>query len=298
MSAFGLLPFGTDAPWGGPGLISLITILPVGTNKLIAFFTAPPRAGDPLGYQHATNTLLWSLSPIDPIEIGINGEVIVEPGKRRPSFGVRIADIVVDEEDATQLVIKTVPQLEPGITYTVTLEGDIRGAACEEFGGRRSFDVLARNKPEPRKDPTSAPVDTFRDWANPFYLLDPVTGQPVEGPGIWQIDEAGDIVLDDNAASLKKRVLRVILTEQGAFAHLPRFGLRGLSNSVARQQDVQRIASLLQEQIRQFSDVRQATVEARIEVSAATGGGILRFLITVQPRSEGLVRLAFQQPLS
>jgi hypothetical protein len=54
----------------------------------------------------------------------------------------------------------------------------------------------------------------------------------------------------------------------------------------------------LQEQIRQFADVRQATVEARIEVSAATGGGILRFLITVQPRSEGLVRLAFQHPLS
>lgn len=308
MSAFGLLPFGTEAPWGGPGLLSIITALCVGTNKVIVFFTDPPKARDPLGYQDARNTLLWSLTPIDPAQIGISGEVIVEPGLRRPSYSPWIGDIVPDEDtvgpdgtlipgDATQLIIKTVPTLEPGIDYTLELTGTIRGADCEEFAGLASFEIRARDKPEPRQDPVAAAVDTYRDWANPFFTIDPVTGQPVEGPGVFQFDEAGDIVLDDNASSLKKRVLRVIQTEAGAFAHLPNFGQRRLANTVARQSEVQRIAVRLQEQIRQFPDVRDAIVEASIDLSPRTGGGVLRFRIFVQPRSEGLIRLAFQTPL-
>jgi len=289
--------------------LSIIKVLAVGNNKLQVFFTAPPKAKDPGGWQDATNPLLWSLTPIDPVQIGINGEEIVDPGLRRPSFQVWIGDIRVDadtadadgnfvEGDPTQLEVWTVPQLEPGVSYTLELTGSIRGAACEEFGGLSSFDVRARDKPLPRQDPTAAAVDTYRDWANPFFVTDPATGQPTEGPGTWQVAEAGDIVLDDNAASLKKRVLRLIQTEAGAFAHLPNFGQRGLVGSVARQADVQRIATRLQEQVRQQPDVKEATVEAVIEVSPSTGGGVLRFLIVVQPRSEGLIRLAFQQPLA
>lgn len=296
MSAFGTQPFGNTAPWGGAGTISIITALCTGANKITVFFTGAPKALDWGGWQDATNPIYWSLTAIDPVEIGISGIEIVETGSRRPSFGVFIADILPDEDDPTQLVIRTAPQLEPGISYRVELVGQIRGVGCEEFAGLASFEIRARNKPIPRKDPQAAAVDTYRDWDNPYYVTDPRTGQLVEGPGTWQIDEAGDIVLSGNAESLRKRVLRVITTEAGAFAHLPEFGQRATVKSIARPDEVQRIASRLQEQIQQFSDVRSAAVEVEVERSPS-GAGILRFRIAVQPRSEGIVRMVFAQPL-
>ena len=75
---FGLLPFGDVAPWGGPGTISLITILAIGTNELVAFFTAPPKCRDPLGFRDARNPLYWSIAPVDPVAIGFSGEVVPE----------------------------------------------------------------------------------------------------------------------------------------------------------------------------------------------------------------------------
>lgn len=297
MSAFGIQPWGAEAPWGGSGTISIIRILCVGTNKAIAFFTTDPKALDWGGWEDATNPRAWTISPIDPAEVGISGVEVVEPGLRRPSFAVMIADILADEDDPTQLVFRFAPQLEPGITYSLELTGSLRGVNCEEFGGERRFEFKARNRPKPRKDPRAAAVDTFRDWTNPYFVVDPLTGQTIEGPGTWQVLEAGDIELEDNEASLKKRVLRVIQTEAGAFAHLPNFGQRFTVKSIVRPSEVQRIASRLQEQINRFADVRSASVEAEIEV-APSGAGVLRIRIAVQPRTEGIVRLVFEKPLS
>lgn len=295
MSAFGLTPFGNEAPWGGPGLISIITVLAQGSNKVIAFFTDAPKALDPGGWEDARDPLVWELLPIDPAVLGINGEIIVEPGDRRPSYLPWIGDIEADEDDPTQIIFRTVPGLEPGVSYTLELIGTVRGVNCEEFGGETSFEFRARNLPVPRVDPVAAAVDTFRDWANPYFVTDPRSGQLVEGTGTWLVAEAGDIVLSDNAASLKKRVLRIIQTEEGAFAHLPNFGQRATVKSIAKQSEVQRIASRLQEQIQQFPDVASASVEAKIDVEQA--GGILRFRVIVQPRSGGVLSMAFQRPL-
>lgn len=296
MSAFGIEPFGNTAPWGGPGTISIINALCTGANKIVVFFTEPPLALDWGGWRDATNPLYWSLTAIDPVEIGISGVEVIEQGVRRPSFGVFIGDLLPDDDDPTQLVLRTAPQLEPGIDYRLELVGSIRGTGCEDFAGLTTFEVRARNKPQPRKDPRVAAVDTYRDWANPFFVEDPVTGQLVEGPGTWLVAEDGDIKLDDNAASLKKRVLRVIQTEAGAFAHAPEFGQQFTVKSVARQSEIQRIASRLQEQIQRFPDVRSASVEA--EVERAPGGSLLRVRVAVQSRTDGIQRIAFQKPLA
>ena len=77
MSAWGLLPFGTEAPWGGPGLLSIIKALCTGANTIRVFFTTAPKALDWGGWRDATNPLYWTLTAIDPVEIGINGEEIV-----------------------------------------------------------------------------------------------------------------------------------------------------------------------------------------------------------------------------
>ena len=170
---FGLLPFGNVSPWGGPGTISLITIIAIGTNELVAFFTAAPKCVDPLGYRDSRNPMHWAIEPVDPVTLGFNGEVVVEPGKRRPTPpGPWIAACFRDELDATQVHIVTATQLETGIDYDVTLSGSVRGASCETFSGLATFRVAARARP-PRRNNRIAAQDTYRDFANPpFEIVD------------------------------------------------------------------------------------------------------------------------------
>ena len=295
MSGFGILPFGTVAPWGGPGLLSLITILCVGENHLIAFFTAPPKARDPLGFQDAANALNWRVDPIDPVTITIEGKVLVEPGKRRPTRTIIVNECVADEDDPTQLHIFTAPTLEPGIEYAVSLVGVIKGKACEAFGGLATLTVRARNKPRPQRSGLAA-VDTYADWSNPFFETDPVTGQLVARDRTWRLNEAGEMVIADNAESLKTRILQRIWTERGGFALIPDYGVTSFAKKVARPYAVQQLAIRTQEQILREPDVREAAVEASVEVGAS-GGGVVRLVITVTPRSTGVVSFVVQSPL-
>ena len=290
---FGLLPFGTVAPWGGPGTISLITILAIGTNELVAFFTAPVKCRDPMGFRDARNPRYWQIESVDPINVGIDGEVIVEPGKRRPSPPERwIGECFIDPEDPSQVHLRTVPQLETGIEYDVTLAGSVRGRACESFSGLATFRVLARDRP-PRPTSRIAAIDTYRDFANPFFETN-ANGQIVPGRGVWQFDETGEIVLDTADGSLKKRVLRRITTTLGAFSHLPRYGLPPILAKLARGGELQAIALRMQEQIREEPDVRDASVTASIEATAS--GGIVRLAVRVQQRSLGEISFLVQVP--
>jgi len=289
---FGLLPFGNISPWGGAGTISLITILAIGTNELVAFFTSAPKCVDPLGYRDARNPLHWAIVPVDPIDIGFGGEVIVEPGKRRPTPpGPWIAACFRDPEDSTQVHIITATQLETGIDYDVTLSGSVRGAACETFAGLSTFRVTAVNRP-PLRNNRIAAQDTYRDYANPPFEI--VNGQLQPGPGFWQYDEAGEIVLDDAAASLKKRVIRRITTLTGGFVHLPAYGVPSQRATIARAFQVQALAIGVREQILQEPDVRAASVTGSVEVYDA--GGIVRLDIRVQPKSIGEVSFLVQVP--
>jgi hypothetical protein len=292
MTGFGLLPFGTVAPWGGPGTISLITILAIGTNELVAFFTSPPKCRDPLGWRDARNAMYWTIASVDPVNIGIDGEIIVEPGRRRPTPpDPWIGECFIDPYDPTAVHLRTVPQLQTGVEYDVTIAGSVRGRACESFSGLATFRLLARTRP-PLPRSTIAAIDTYRDFANPpFEIID---GKLEPGPGFWKYDETGEIILDDAAASLKKRVLRRISTTIGGFAHLPRYGLTAVRGQVARPGELQAMAIALQEQIVAEPDVRDASVAASVESTA--GGGIVRLDIRVQQRSIGEISFVVQVP--
>lgn len=289
---FGLLPFGDVAPWGGPGTISLITILAIGTNELVAFFTAPPKCRDPLGFRDARNPLYWSIAPVDPVAIGFNGEVVPEPGKPRPQPPAPwIGRCFVDALDPTQVHLVTVPQLQTGVQYDVTI-GPVRGAACESFSGLSTFRLLARTRPPSPPQGTASVVSTYRDYANPVFEIDKRTSQVVPGPGFWQYDETGEIRLDDAEGSLKKRVLRRITTLAGGFAHLPRYGVPPMLGTIARGDDLQALALRLQEQIRNEPDVRDAAVS----VSADALNGVVRFELVVQQRQIGEISFRVQVP--
>ena len=292
MPGFGLLPFGTS-PWGGAGQISLIAVKAIGSNELIAFFTSVPKFRDPLGYQDARNVQLWGIEPVDPITIGLGGEVFVEPGKRRPSEPYPwIAEAFVDRVDPTQIRLRTVGQLEPGVEYDVSVLGAIRGKDCENFGGLATYRVQARDRPAPARSRFAA-QDTYRDLANPYFTTDPQTGKPIVAPGFWTIDETGEYVLDDAGASLKKRVLRRIQTETGGFIHLRNYGVRAMKGDLARGPEVQAFAIRLQEQLLTEPDVSAASVTGTIAVAQA-GSGIVTFTIVVQPKSSGEVSFRVQ----
>lgn len=292
MSGFGLLPFGTVSPWGGPGSISLITILAIGTNELAAFFTSAVKCRDPGGYCDARNPLYWSIAPVDPIVIGINGEVIVEHGRRRPSMSPWIGECFLDVDDPTVVHLRTVPQLETGVDYDVEI-GPVRGStSCESFAGLSTFRVSAVGRP-PRATSRIAALDTYRDFANPIFELDR-SGQLVPARGTWQYDETSEIILDDAGSSLKKRVLRRITTMLGGFVHLPRYGVPPMLGSMAKPSDVQLIASRLQEQIASEPDVLDSSVTASIETTSA--GGIIRLVVRATQRSIGEISFLIQIP--
>jgi hypothetical protein len=288
VSAFGLLPFGTESPWGGPGLISLITILSAGTNELIAFFTTAPKCRDPLGYRDARNPEMWAITPVDPAVEAFDGSLIVPPGARRPTINPWIGQCFVDADDPTQVHIRTVPQLEPGISYDVTLAGSIRGAHCQEFGGVATFRVRAADRPQNEKSRFAA-QDTYRDWANPY-----VSNAGQLGTGTWLLDETGERVLDDAESSLKKRVIRRIITELGGFMHLPNYGLTTLSKRIAKPSAIQGYVVRVQEQLRREPDVRDASVTGSLE--RGTTGSVVRFFVRVQTRSIGEVSFLVQVP--
>jgi hypothetical protein len=292
MPGFGLLPFGAS-PWGGPGQISLSAVRAIGSNELIAFFSSVPKYRDPLGYQDARNVQLWGIEPVDPITIGLGGEVFVEPGKRRPSEPYPwIAEAFVDGADPTQIHLRTATQLEPGAEYDVSVLGAIRGKDCESFGGLATHRVLARGRAEGARSRFAA-IDTYRDIANPYFAVEPQTGKTVVAPGFWAQDDAGEYVLGDATASLKKRVLRRIQTETGGFIHLRNYGVRATKGQLARGPEVQAFAIRLQEQLLTEPDVSAASVTGTIAVTQA-GSGIVTFAIVVKPRSSGEVSFSVQ----
>jgi hypothetical protein len=135
-------------------------------------------------------------------------------------------------------------------------------------------------------------VDTYRDWANPPF--ETVNGQIEPGPGYYAYDETGEIVLDDAAGSLKKRILRRITTETGGFVHLPGYGQPAYRAQVARAGEVQALAIQLQEQILREPDVRDASVTGSVEANSA--GGIVRLDIRVQPKAAREVSFLVQVP--
>lgn len=289
MTAFGLDPWGTVSPWGGPGAINIVSMLPIGTNELLAVFTSPPKCRDPLGFRDARNPMYWAIEPVDPVNIGINGEVVVEHGKRRPTPPAPwIGECFRDPDDPKQVHVRTVPRLEPGVEYDVTI-GPVRGRACETYSGISTFRVRGLGRP-PRASSRIAAVARFRDFANPLFEVDR-NGQVVASSGVWQFDETGEIVLDSAEESLKKRVLRRLTTTLGGFAHLPRYGLPPMRGAVGRPGELQALAIRLQEQIREEPDVLDAGVSASIEPI-----GIVRFTVRVQQREIGEISFLVQVP--
>ena len=290
MSNFGLAPF-SPSPFGGPGLITILGVLPAAANEVIVVFDKRPRADDPGAFDSATNPKNWTVTPIDPTipSTDVPGLSYVPKGKIVPTRTQLVASASQDEDDPTQIHIFLDSRLENLVEYEVEALPSVIGEDCEVLVGPTVFQFFGL-RPGPARRSRFVQEDRFRDWDNDFF--------PRDRPGAtWRLEDSGDIALQDADKSLRKRLLRRILSNPAAFAHLPDYGTNTRIKSLIKTGQVQALANAAQQQAAQEPDVLQAATTARV-VNESAGGAVVALEIFVQRRDARDSRFLFEFPLS
>jgi hypothetical protein len=261
MPGFGIIAWGLG-PWGGAGTISLLAVRVRGTNELLAVFDVAPRVFDPLGLYDAKNIRKWTIVAVDPrIPSTADPEhLYTPPGSIVPTRQVWIGEVLPVDGEQLHVRLRTVPAMEPGVVYEVTLAGAIIGLQCEALSGAASHRIVGRGFP-PVPRGRDVVLDPYVDWANPFWK------GGAEGPGYWTRNSAGDIVLASGLESLKTRVYRRIITAAGGFSFLGRgYGTDVAVGSQIRPDTLQQLATAIREQVSREPDVRTCAVVASLVV--------------------------------
>lgn len=208
MSQFGVTPFGEEGPFGGVGLITVIAAVPAARNRVILFFDGVPLADDPKGLRSATNPENYALTPVDPTIPGNPPQV--PDGLTVPSRRIALARCRADETDPTQIHLWTDRDMEGGIIHKLEILGMLHGTDCEDFAGDSAFEFYAPFAPAARVAPDRLDL-RFRDLDDGnlpgFEIL----------PGVWRYKSNGDIALQPELESFKKRLIRRLTQQRRAF---------------------------------------------------------------------------------
>jgi hypothetical protein len=254
VSLFGLRPFGTESPFGGPGSIAIIGATSIGTHEILVDFDQTPETFDPAGQRSATNTDNWTLTAIDPrIESTADPTVLYNPDR----LPVPTRDPLLIAADwsrlaPTQIILAVDSALERGVEYDLEIQPVVEGDACEALAGVTTWRFGAVGQgPPPRA--RIIQLDRYRDWANEFF-----PSRADQPESTWTITSNRDIALHDGIDSLRKRIFRRLLSALNAFSHLVGYGTDLRIKSILRPSDVQRLANAIPEQVRQEPDVRTA----------------------------------------
>lgn len=291
MSNFGLRPFGTESPFGGPGSIAILGAATIGTHEILVDFDVVPETFDPAGWRSATNPANWSLTPIDPRIPSTTAGVYYNPDNRPvPTRSPILIGVEQDAETLTQVVLQTDSALEVDVQYDLEIQPVVEGLDCENFVGITTWrvDSVASGRP---RTPRLVRFDLYRDWALDFFPTDP--RQP---EGTWRVTAAGDIAIQGSAASLRKRILRRVLTEVNAFAHLVGYGTDLQIKSLLRTTELQRLANAIPEQIRLEPDVREASCTVR-QITSQPDGSFLEVVVNVIRDDATELRYPFEIPV-
>jgi len=261
MSKLGFEPFGKSGPFGGAGLISILGVSTVASNEAIVVFDVPPLSDDPYAFNSATNVKNWTLTPVDPT---VTSTIPGSPGylpsgsTSSPTRSPIIARIEVDENDPRQLSIFTDSRLEAEVAYDLEMQPSVIGLDCEVQSGPTAFRFIGVRAGPPRRSRYEQ-RDKYRDWSYEFF---PDNDERV--PGTWNIDDSGDISIQNADESLRKRILRRISSERGSFVHIPGYGTALKVKELARAGRVQEMANQVAEQVRSEPDVVHGSCSATI----------------------------------
>lgn len=229
-------------------------------NEVIVVFDEEPLADDPAGFNSATNPKNWDIASVDPsIPSTADPSILYIPeGEVVPTYTPGIGECLQDEDDPKQIRVIMQGPLEGGVRYDVVAQPALRGDGCRAFAGEDTWRVRAPRRGPGRRS-RYIQEDRYRDWAMEFFP-DPKD----QLGGTWRHDADGDIAIHDGDESLKKRIVRRIMTSRGDYAHLPNYGVDLQIKRLARAGQVQALVNEVGEQVRQEPDVLQAGVTATV----------------------------------
>jgi hypothetical protein len=292
VTAFGVSPLGTDlGPFGGPGIITVLGVSPLGNNRLVVFFDRPPRADDPGAAKSVTNPRIYALRVIDPTYISATTPApgIVPPGAAVPVRTAAVVEATQSVDDPTQIILATDCMLEPGLSYELEIVQAPCGAEGESFAGPTTWTIRAGERP---RAPESVEIveERYRDFD---YVFAPAEG---ETPGSYRLDSDGDIGLQPADASLRKRIYRRIFSPKGAFAVLSAsYGVGVRDKALTTPGRLQELASTAAEQIRLEPDVAGVGLEA--QSLRTSSGTFVTVTVFVRRRDGRSVRFEFRRPV-
>jgi len=292
VSVLGISPLGTGlGPFGGPGLITVLGVLPVSNNRYSVVFDREPATIDQQAIDSGTNEENYVLEAIDPAIIASDGTISVPAGEVRPSRFPYSAIAEQDDDDPTQIIVSSEVALEPRVRYRVTISSNIVAVDGQTFAGPNEFIFRAPGLPAVDPRPVIVSEERYRDLD---YVIN-ANEQRGERNQIYRIESNNDIGIQDADTSLKKRVFRRIFTDPGGFAWAPGYGVGVKVKRLAKVGAVQELANTITDQILQEPDVINAGAEVRVE---RTGTGTFVFIdARIQRRDSRSVRLSFREPI-
>ena len=248
---------------------AFLGMVPYGANRLLAYFSDVPVGDDPEGFDSVTNVANWTIDAVDPSQprVADPDNPFVPEGEVVPVYSPEVGMVTVDEDDARQVHLWFNTRLEQGVRFDVTVGTALRTKNCDDLESGTPFTLTHRVRalqigvgPTPR----FVTQDTLRDFDWRYFPTD--TLQP---PGTWRYDTTGDIGIQSEDESLRKRLYRRITAKRRSFRNLPDdYGGVLDVKALARAGRIQELANLVAEQARLEPDVRDAGAQAKLTFAA------------------------------
>jgi len=286
VSAYGIDPYGGDlGPYGGPGLITVLNILPAAENRVILVFDRAPMSSDPKGRRDATNPANYTIEPIDPT-ITINGISTVPDKAIVPTLPIALARARVDPYDPKQIHLWTDRDMEPQIEHRVSIVGPIHGEGCEDFAGLVSWTIWA---------PLPAPLQMAPDRLDGQLrdLDDGGTATSGDLPEVWRYEGTGDIALQGELESLKKRIIRRCTQAPNSYVWSNN-GVPMFIGDLMTVGSLNNLAQVVQEQARK--DILVADAAVTVEPVLSGGDAIIVVTLSIRLRDRRDVSLVYKLP--
>jgi hypothetical protein len=264
MSGLGLYPLGEElGPFGGPGLITILGVIPIGRSEIAIVFDRRPKLDDDGAWNDASDTGNYLLLAIDPTELTEQGEPFIPKGKFKATRECAVVEATRYTVDTQQVILTLDAPLEKFVDYELTVLY-VRGADGETYAGPTSwsFRALAPGLQEVKKHALTLALDPYNDIANGFAALGP-DGKP--GLTGWQLADDQNFVHHGGLANARKRIHRRMFSGRGKYQIYGNgYGVDWPSGSLMRPGSLNRLAAAIAQQIRREPDVIGCSVIARV----------------------------------
>lgn len=243
---FGSLPFGSD-PFGSGEVFSIefTSCIVRGANEIWVTIDSLSglRPSDASSELNAKNWTLSSLS-VDGFPRFVQNIVAVETESEAASAG---ASLLFDLGFFPALRVFTDGPLSADRDYILSYSGlgsqtcQIRSLLVDQFAIEKS---------------STENMGTVEDFKNPQVSKDKL---PLGSLGAYNITDQGDLAIDNGSESLRKRILRRIVTSVAGFYHLPNYGTNLESKSSVTPDLARRIKDRVKNGVREEPDVLTAS---------------------------------------